>query len=138
MGCYGIGINRIMASAIELYHDENGIVWPISIAPFEVLITPVNQDDPAVSEAAERIYTELKAAGIDVLIDDRDLRGGVKFKDADLIGIPIRVTVGKKSVVEGNVEVKLRSETESRKTPIAQACQSVVELVESLRKQLDA
>ncbi|MDI6450810.1 proline--tRNA ligase [Anaerobaca lacustris] len=136
MGCYGIGINRIMASAIELYHDENGIVWPISIAPFEVLITPVNQDDAAVSEAAERIYTELKAAGIDVLLDDRDLRGGVKFKDADLIGIPVRITVGKKSVVEGNVEIKRRTETESRKTPIQEAARTVVELVESLKGQL--
>lgn len=136
MGCYGIGINRIMASAIELYHDDNGIVWPISIAPFEVLITPVNQDDAAVSEAAERIYTELKAAGVDVLIDDRDLRGGVKFKDADLIGIPVRVTVGKKSVVEGNVEIKRRTETDSRKTPIQEAARTAVELVESLKGQL--
>lgn len=138
MGCYGIGINRIMASAIELYHDDNGIIWPISIAPFEVLITPVNQDDPAVSGVAEKIYADLKAAGVEVLIDDRDLRGGVKFKDADLIGIPIRVTVGKKSVVEGNVEVKLRAETESRKTPIQDALRTVVELIESLKKQLSA
>jgi len=96
MGCYGIGINRIMASAVELYNDKNGIVWPISIAPFEVLITQVNQDDEAVSAAAEKIYAELTAAGVEVLIDDRDLRGGVKFKDADLIGIPIRVTVGRR------------------------------------------
>ncbi len=136
MGCYGIGINRIMASAIELYNDKNGIVWPISIAPFEVLITPVNQDDEAVSSTAEKIYAELMAAGVEVLIDDRDLRGGVKFKDADLIGIPIRVTVGKKSVAEGNVEVKLRTEPESSKTPIDQASQTVVGLVGSLKKQL--
>ncbi len=136
MGCYGIGINRIMASAIELYNDKNGIVWPISIAPFEVLITPVNQDDEAVSSTAEKIYAELMAAGVEVLIDDRDLRGGVKFKDADLIGIPIRVTVGKKSVAEGNVEVKLRTEPESSKTPIDQASQTVIGLVDSLKKQL--
>ena len=136
MGCYGIGINRIMASAIELYNDKNGIVWPISIAPFEVLITPVNQDDAAVAEAAEKIYAELTAAGIEVLIDDRDLRGGVKFKDADLIGIPIRVTVGKKSVAEGNVEVKFRTDSDSRKTPIEQASQTVTEMVQSLKDQL--
>ena len=136
MGCYGIGINRIMASAIELYNDANGIIWPISIAPFEVLITPVNQDDEAVSAAAEKIYTELKDAGVEVLLDDRALRGGVKFKDADLIGIPIRVTVGKKSVAEGNVEVKLRAESENRKTPIEAAPPTVIELIESLKAPL--
>ena len=103
MGCYGIGINRIMASAIELYNDENGIIWPISIAPFEVIVTPVNQDDPDVVRVAEELYRKLTEAGVELLLDDRDLRGGIKFKDADLIGIPIRVTVGKKSVVEGNV-----------------------------------
>jgi len=136
MGCYGIGINRIMASAIELYNDKNGIVWPISIAPFEVLITPVNQDDEAVSAAAEKIYAELTDAGVEVLIDDRDLRGGVKFKDADLIGIPIRVTVGKKSVAEGNIEVKLRTDSESTKTPIDAASKTVVGLIESLKAPL--
>jgi prolyl-tRNA synthetase len=125
-----------MASAIELYNDKYGIVWPISIAPFEVLITPVNQDDEAVSAAAEKIYAELTEAGVEVLIDDRDLRGGVKFKDADLIGIPIRVTVGKKSVAEGNVEVKLRTESESQKTPIEQAPRTVIELIESLKAPL--
>ncbi len=101
-----------------------------------MLITPVNQDDEAVSEAAEKIYMELKAAGVDVLIDDRDLRGGVKFKDADLIGIPIRVTVGKKSVAEGNVEVKLRTEAQSQKTPIGEASAAVMALIESLRNKL--
>ncbi len=136
MGCYGIGINRIMASAIELYNDKNGIVWPISIAPFEVLVTPVNQDDQAVSETAEKIYADLTAAGIETLLDDRDLRGGVKFKDADLIGIPIRVTVGKKSVAEGNVEIKLRTETESTKMPISEAVGAVTERVQSLWKQV--
>lgn len=136
MGCYGIGINRIMASAIELYNDKHGIVWPISIAPFEVLITPVNQDDEAVSATAEKVYAELKAAGVEVLIDDRDLRGGVKFKDADLIGIPIRVTVGKRSVAEGNVEIRLRAESENRKTPIDEVSQTVTELIESLKAPL--
>ncbi|MBN2128751.1 MAG: proline--tRNA ligase [Sedimentisphaerales bacterium] len=137
MGCYGIGINRIMASAIELYHDKNGTVWPISIAPFEVLITAVNQDDPDVARVSQEIYERLGAAGIEVLLDDRDLRGGVKFKDADLIGIPVRVTVGKRSVAEGNVEIKLRTETESTKSPIAEAPQKVIELVGSLKEKLN-
>lgn len=138
MGCYGIGINRILASAIELYNDENGIIWPITIAPFEVIVTPVNQDDPDVVRVANELHDTLTAAGIDVLLDDRDLRGGVKFKDADLIGIPIRVTVGKKSVVEGNVEVKLRSEKDSVKTPIAETAQKVIELVNSLKARVKA
>jgi prolyl-tRNA synthetase len=138
MGCYGIGINRIMASAVELYNDENGIIWPISIAPFEVLITSVNQDDPNVKRASEEIYRKLSEAGVEVLLDDRDLRGGIKFKDADLIGIPVRVTVGKRSVAEGNVEIKLRSEAESDKTSIADAPQKVIEIVNKLKAQLNA
>jgi prolyl-tRNA synthetase len=133
MGCYGIGINRIMASAIELYNDENGIIWPISIAPFEVIVTPVNQDDADVVRVSKEVYDRLEMAGVEVLLDDRDLRGGIKFKDADLIGIPIRVTVGKKSVVEGNVEVKLRAEPQSEKVPIQQAPQKVVELIGRLK-----
>ncbi|MBN1359991.1 MAG: proline--tRNA ligase [Sedimentisphaerales bacterium] len=136
MGCYGIGINRIMASAIEQLNDANGIIWPISIAPFDVLITPVNQDEPDVVQTAEQIYRQLQDVGVEVLIDDRDLRGGIKFKDADLIGIPVRVTVGKKSVAEGNVEIKLRHQAESRKCPAAQAAQDVGQLVRSLKEQL--
>jgi prolyl-tRNA synthetase len=138
MGCYGIGINRIMASAIELYNDENGIIWPISIAPFEVIVTPVNQDDPDVVRVSQEIYDKLQEAGVEVLLDDRDLRGGIKFKDADLIGIPIRITVGKKSVVEGNVEVKLRAEPQSEKVAIAEAPRKVVELVNRLKEQVKA
>lgn len=136
MGCYGIGINRILASAIELYNDEYGIVWPISIAPFEVIVTPVNQDDADVVRVADELYRKLSDAGIEALLDDRDMRGGIKFKDADLIGIPIRVTVGKKSVVEGNVEVKLRSEKDSRKTRIEETPQKVIELVNSLKERV--
>jgi prolyl-tRNA synthetase len=136
MGCYGIGINRIMASAIELYNDENGIIWPIAIAPFEAIVTPVNQDDADVVRVSQEIYGKLMEAGIEVLLDDRDLRGGIKFKDADLIGIPIRITVGKKSVVEGNVEVKLRAEPQSEKVAIDQAPQKVVELINSLKERL--
>ena len=136
MGCYGIGVNRILASAIELGNDENGIIWPISIAPFEVLITCVNQDDEKVVRVAEDIYQQLLGVGVDVLLDDRLLRGGVKFKDADLIGIPVRVTVGAKSVAEGNVETKRRAESQNEAVPIGKAAGRVIELVRSLKEQL--
>jgi prolyl-tRNA synthetase len=137
MGCYGIGINRIMASAIETRFDKDGINWPISIAPFEVIISPVNQEDQQVGDAAEAIYKELLEAGVEVLLDDRDVRGGVKFKDADLLGIPVRVTIGKKSIVEGNVEIKLRSESENRKVPYASAAKEVIGIVNSLKAKLN-
>jgi len=136
MGCYGIGINRIVASAIEISHDDNGIIWPISITPFEVLITSVNQEEEKVAQVAENIYQQLLDKGIDVLLDDRVLRGGVKFKDADLIGMPVRVTVGKKSVAEGKVEIKLRAETESKKVPIEKAVDKAIEVVNSLKGRL--
>ncbi len=136
MGCYGIGINRILASATETRNDKNGIIWPISIAPFEVLITCVNQDDEEVAKVAEDIYQQLLDNNIDVLLDDRSLRGGVKFKDADLIGIPVRVTVGRRSVAEGNVEMKLRSESESQNVTIEKAADKAIELVNSLKEQL--
>jgi prolyl-tRNA synthetase len=136
MGCYGIGINRIMASAIELGNDKNGIIWPISIAPVEVIITSVNQEDTNVAQTAEKIYQQLLDKGIDVLLDDRDVRAGVKFKDADLIGIPVRVTVGQKSLAEGNIEIKLRSESKSQKVNIEEAPNKVIQLVNSLKEQL--
>jgi len=138
MGCYGIGINRIVASAIETGSDANGIVWPISIAPFEVLVTCVNQDDDDVVKVAESIYNQLLGKGADVLLDDRDARGGVKFKDADLIGIPVRVTVGKKSVAEGQVEVKLRSEPKGQRIPIEEAARKTLQLVDSLKQRLNS
>jgi len=134
MGCYGIGINRILAAAIEISNDKNGIIWPISIAPFEVIITCVNQDDPEVAGVAEDIYKKLLNSNIDVLLDDRDQRGGVKFKDADLIGIPVRVTVGRKSVADGNVEIKLRTELKSQTIPIEKAANKTIELINSLKE----
>jgi prolyl-tRNA synthetase len=137
MGCYGIGINRILASAIELGNDENGIILPISIAPFEVLVTSVNQDDKDVVQTAEKIYQQLLDKGVEVLLDDRDLRGGVKFKDADLIGIPIRITVGKKAIVDGNVEIKLRTDPQSQKVPIGQAAEKAILLIDTLKKKLN-
>jgi prolyl-tRNA synthetase len=137
MGCYGIGINRIVASAIELGNDDNGIIWPVSIAPFEVLVTSVNQDDEKVAQVAEEIYQQLLSKDIDVLLDDRDLRGGAKFKDADLIGIPVRITVGQKSLAEGNIEIKLRSESQSQKVSIEEAANKTIEIVDSLKRQLN-
>jgi len=137
MGCYGIGINRILASAIELGNDKDGIIWPISIAPFEVIVTCVNQDDEEVAQVAEDIYQQLLDNGIEVLLDDRVLRGGAKFKDADLIGIPVRVTVGRKSVAEGNVEVKLRSESKNWTIAQDKVVKEVIKLVGKLTEQFN-
>jgi len=137
MGCYGIGVNRILASAIETGNDENGIIFPISIAPFEVLVCCVNQDDSDVAEAAEKIYNRLLEKDIDVLLDDRILRGGVKFKDADLLGIPVRVTVGRKSLAAGEVEIKLRAQSESLKVRIEDAVSRTIEIVRSMKEQLN-
>jgi len=136
MGCYGIGVNRILASAIELGNDDDGIIWPISIAPFEVLVTSVNQEDEEVASVAEEIYEQLLGNGIDVLLDDRVLRGGAKFKDADLIGIPVRVTVGKRSVSKGKAEIKLRGEPQSQKVAIEKAADKTIELVNTLKEKL--
>jgi len=133
MGCYGIGINRIVAAAIETGNDKDGIIWPISISPFEVIITSVNQEDPEIAKTAENIYKQLLEKGVEVLLDDRDLRAGVKFKDADLIGIPVRITVGKKALAEGNIEIKLRTERESKKIPIDKAVPETIELVNKLK-----
>lgn len=108
MGCYGIGVSRTMAAAIEQLHDENGIIWPKSIAPYEVAIVPINAKDEAQMELAETIYQALKKAHIDVLLDDRKERAGVKFKDADLIGYPVRITIGPKAINEDNIETKVR------------------------------
>ena len=114
MGCYGIGVSRTMASSVEQNHDENGIIWPAAIAPYLVLITLMKPDQPTHMDAAERIAESLSEKGIDVLIDDRDERAGVKFKDADLIGIPIRLTIGDKALAEGGVEFKLRRDAQGK------------------------
>jgi prolyl-tRNA synthetase len=108
MGSYGIGIERILAGAVELHHDQDGIRFPMSIAPFHLALLPLQMQDAAVREAAEKLYAELTAAGVEVLLDDRDERAGVKFKDADLIGLPLRIAIGKKGLAEGKVEWKPR------------------------------
>jgi prolyl-tRNA synthetase len=118
MGSYGIGIERILTAAVEQSNDENGFWLPPSIAPFEIVVTPVNVKDANLLNAAVDIGTRLEAAGFDVILDDRDERPGVKFKDADLVGIPFRINVGKK-VTEGTVEVVLRSTREMRDVTIS-------------------
>lgn len=111
MGCYGIGVERTVAAVIEQHHDENGIIWPLAIAPYHVVVVPVNVKKEEHLENAEKIYEELQAAGVEVLLDDRNERAGFKFKDSDLLGIPMRITVGK-DIVDGKVEFKLRSEAD--------------------------
>jgi prolyl-tRNA synthetase len=108
MGCYGIGISRTVAASIEQNHDADGIIWPLPLAPYQVIITPVNVNEKSLSETAESLYQALTDKGVEVMLDDRDERAGVKFKDADLLGIPYRITVGPKKLAEGKVEIKER------------------------------
>jgi len=115
MGCYGIGVTRIAQAAIEQNHDENGICWPIQIAPFQIIIIPTNLKDPIQKELTEEIYIDLKNNKIDVLLDDRDDRAGVKFKDADLIGIPFQIIIGRDSI---NKEVEFSSRVTKTKIKI--------------------
>ncbi|MDD4888776.1 MAG: proline--tRNA ligase [Phycisphaerae bacterium] len=137
MGCYGVGVNRILACAIEVGHDDKGIIWPISIAPYEVLIVPVGADrSENVRNVSEKLYADLLAAGVDVLIDDREARPGVKFNDADLIGVPIRVTIGDKALANGNIELKLRREPAPQLVPVANAASAVQETVARLFAEL--
>jgi prolyl-tRNA synthetase len=125
MGSYGIGVERIMTSAIELFHDDDGIMWPLAIAPFAVIVTPVNYKDE-MKAAADRIYDELRAAKVEVLLDDRAERPGVKFKDADLIGVPFRVVVGKK-LAGGMVELIDRKTRQPVDVPVAEAAAAAAE-----------
>ncbi|HUH05910.1 MAG TPA: proline--tRNA ligase [Kofleriaceae bacterium] len=136
MGCYGIGITRVAAAAIEQNHDADGIIWPLSIAPYEVEVVPLQMNDAEVVEAGERLYRELGARGIEVLLDDRQERPGGKFKDADLIGVPLRIAIGKRSLGEGNVELKWRRDTQATNQPIASIVDHVVGLVETERARL--
>jgi prolyl-tRNA synthetase len=129
MGCYGIGVTRIAAAAIEQNHDKDGIVWPVAIAPFEVELLSLQAGDAQVTEVAERLYAELGKAGIEVLFDDRDERPGVKFKDADLVGLPYRIAVGKKGVAEGLVELKARRSPDVVKVKIDEVVRMVADKV---------
>lgn len=132
MGCYGVGVSRTMASSIEQNFDEHGIIWPVAIAPYTVVIVPINAKDAGQMEVAEKLYEELKAAKVEVLFDDRKERAGVKFKDADLIGYPLRITVGPKAVNEGLVEVKVRRTGEATDYTKAEYFAHVLRLLETL------
>ena len=135
MGCYGIGVDRTLASIIEERHDDNGIIWPMSVAPFQVVIVPIKYEG-AMKEAADKIYGQLVSAGVDVLLDDRAERPGVKFKDFDLIGIPLRIVVGDKNLP--NVEMKLRSESDAQLVPADQAAAKAAEIVKAELAKLNA
>ena len=132
MGCYGIGVTRCLAAAIEQNNDENGIIWPVSIAPYHAIVIPVNSKNEEQSEIAEKVYNDLKVKGIEVLLDDRNERAGVKFKDADLIGIPVRIVVGKKCG-EGVVEYKERTAENAVEKNIDDAVNDVVEFINNNR-----
>ena len=131
MGCYGIGISRTAAAAVEAHYDEHGIKWPISIAPYHVVIVPVNIKDELQMKVANEMYEKLQNAGIEVVLDDRDERAGVKFKDADLIGFPYRVTVGK-TINEGFVEFKVRETDEQEKYTPEQATEKLIENIKAV------
>ncbi len=135
MGCYGLGVGRTLAAAIEQSHDDRGIIWPLPLAPFEVVLLVLNADQPEVVAAAEQLYDELVAAGVDVLFDDRQERPGVKFNDMDLIGFPVRVVVGKRGIENGEIELSLRRDGEKRPTPLADAVSAVLGLLEELRTE---
>jgi prolyl-tRNA synthetase len=130
MGCYGIGVGRTLAAAIEQNHDSDGIIFPFPIAPFTVILTALNPQDAKIQTIAEGLYTALQQKGVEVLLDDRDERPGKKFKDADLIGIPLRVTVGPRQLKEGKIEVKLRKEAEAITVPVEGAVDHILGLLE--------
>ncbi|MBP5792068.1 MAG: proline--tRNA ligase, partial [Spirochaetaceae bacterium] len=126
MGCYGIGVDRALASIIEEHHDDNGIVWPMTVAPYQVAIVPVKYEG-AMKEAADKLYDELQKAGIETLLDDRNERPGVKFKDIDLLGIPVRIVVGEKNLP--NVELKCRNSADMQLVPAAEAAEKAAGIV---------
>lgn len=129
MGCYGIGVSRTLAAAVEQKYDEDGIIWPLPIAPYQLIIVPVNAKKEEQMQAAERLYQEFVALGVEVILDDRDERAGVKFKDADLIGIPVRITIGPKSLQENQVEVKKRWEKENVLLPLDEVRDYVLKIL---------
>ncbi|MBQ9914815.1 MAG: proline--tRNA ligase, partial [Clostridia bacterium] len=133
MGCYGIGVNRTLAAVIEQNNDENGIIWPVAAAPYQAIVVPVNCDNEEQMALAEKIYNTLRSRDIEVLMDDRKERPGVKFKDADLLGIPVRITVGKKAA-EGLVEYKLRKDSEISEISAEEAIETACSFIASQLK----
>ncbi|MDQ2986101.1 MAG: proline--tRNA ligase [Armatimonadota bacterium] len=132
MGCYGLGIGRSMQSVAEISNDDNGIIWPITVAPFEVVVVPVNSEDEAQKRAAEGLYEALQEKGVDALLDDRDERAGSKFKDADLLGLPLRAVCGR-GLASGVIEVKWRNQGESIEVPLGEAAERIAQMVREER-----
>ena len=129
MGSYGIGVERVLACYIEQNHDENGMIFPMALAPVQVVLLNLGLKDQQITETAESLYDELQAKGVDVLFDDRDERPGFKFKDADLLGIPIRITVGKRLTKDGVIELRLRKDGRTEELSPAQITERVLELI---------
>ncbi|MCG0277251.1 MAG: proline--tRNA ligase [Thermanaeromonas sp.] len=138
MGCYGIGISRTMAAAVEQHHDEKGIIWPVSIAPYQVVVIPVSVKDPLLREEAERLYKELEAEGVEAVLDDRDERAGVKFVEADLIGYPLRLTLGNRTLSQGTVDWKWRKNQEEEAVPREGLGRRVKEAIQKSLEELNA
>ena len=134
MGCYGIGVNRIIAGLVETSYDESGIIWPVNLAPYEVVICPMKVDDEKMMRVAKELHDGFEERGVDCIIDDRDQRAGVKFKDADLVGFPLRIVIGEKSLAEGNVEVKWRWEKQSAMLAVAGAVDAVTAMLDGERQ----
>ncbi len=134
MGSYGIGIGRNVAAVAEMHHDDKGLVWPLSVAPFEVVITIVSSKDEASVTAGDALYDDLRSRGVDVLLDDRDARAGVKFADAELIGIPYRITIGPRALAEGEVELTSRATGDTTRVPVGAIADSLVDTVETERR----
>jgi prolyl-tRNA synthetase len=135
MGCYGLGVSRMLAAVPEAHHDKDGIIWPISIAPFEVVVLLLNPEDEAQARAAVRVYEELEERGVDVLLDERDERSGVKFKDADLLGVPIQVVAGRLAA-EGKVELRLRRDKQGRELSLVQAADEIMATIAAQNRRL--
>ena len=129
MGCYGIGIGRLMAAAIEINHDDKGIIWPKNIAPYQAYLCPLFLENPLVSEKAESRYRELQDMGMEVLYDDRNESTGIKFNDADLLGIPLRITVSPRSLEKGCIEVKWRSEKQAELVAVDEAIEKIKDMM---------
>ena len=129
MGCYGIGIGRLMSAIVELHHDDKGIIWPLSVAPYHIYLCPLHQETPGVMEAAEALYTELEAQGLEALLDDRSESPGIKFNDADLLGIPLRLTISPRTLEKESVELKWRSEKKFELVPLDKAASKIKGLV---------
>jgi len=134
MGCYGIGVTRIVAAAIEQNYDENGIIWPLSIAPFEASVIPVNTKYKEGFDFAEKIYNELKEKGIDVILDDRDVSPGVKFKDSDLIGFPLQIVIGEKNFKNNKVEIKIRKDKKTELVGKEEVINKIIDIITDLKK----